>query len=54
MGSTAIKGMPGSGGIDITVVTTGLLPVIPEQLRKEVQDKTGFMYWGPSPRCFNK
>ena len=42
MGSTAIKGMPGSGALDICIVTKGLLPNVDDQLIKKVEKETGF------------
>ena len=54
MGSTSIKGMPGTAGLDITIVTQGLLPNFPQKLVDEVKEKLGFEYCGPTPHFWNK
>ena len=53
IGSSAIQGMPGTGGLDITITTSGLLPNIPENIIREMK-KIGFDFCGPSPHCMNK
>ena len=45
--------MPGTGGIDITITTSGLLPNVPENIISEM-NKLGFDFCGPSPHCMNK
>ena len=54
MGSTAIKGMPGSGGLDISIVTEGILPDVPEHIIQEVKEKLGYEFCGPTPHCMDK
>ena len=50
MGNTALKGMPGSGVIDLCIVTDGLLSAnIPDDVILNVQNVLGFQYCGPSP-----
>ena len=53
MGSTSITGMIGKPTPDMTVVTEGLLPDIPDEIIRKL-DAIGWKYMGPSPHCFDR
>ena len=53
MGSTAIKGMIGKPVIDMTILTTGLLPNIPNDVIEEME-KLGYWYAGPAHHTMSK